>query len=82
MEQQRRIKQFVLQNFLFSEDEDALGDADSLFRGGIVDSTGIHEVILVLEESYQIAVSPDEMVPANFDTIDSVNRFVTRKLAG
>ena len=67
MEQQRRIKQFVLQNFLFSEDEDALGDADSLIRGGIVDSTGIHELILFLEESYQIAVSPDEMVPANFD---------------
>ena len=82
MEQQRRIKQFVLQNFLFSEDEDALGDADSLIRGGIVDSTGIHELILFLEESYQIAVSPDEMVPANFDTIDSVNRFVTRELAG
>lgn len=82
MEQQRRIKQFVLQNFLFSEDESALGDHDSLIRGGIVDSTGIHELILFLEESYRISVSPDEMIPAHFDSIDSVNQFVTRKLAG
>lgn len=82
MEQQRRIKQFVLQNFLFSEDESALGDQDSLIRGGIVDSTGIHELILFLEENYQISVSPDEMIPAHFDSIDSVDQFVTRKLAG
>lgn len=82
MEQQRKIKQFVLQNFLFSDDESALGDQDSLIRGGIVDSTGIHELILFLEESYQISVTPDEMIPANFDSIHSVSEFVSRKLVG
>ena len=82
MEQRRKIKQFVLQNFLFSEDESAVGDQDSLIRGGIVDSTGIHELILFLEESYQISVTPDEMIPANFDSIHSVSEFVTRKRAG
>lgn len=82
MEQHRRIKQFVLQNFLFSEDDSALGNQDSLIRGGIVDSTGIHELILFLEENYRISVSPDEMIPAHFDSIDSVDQFVTRKLTG
>lgn len=82
MEQQHKIKQFVLQNFLFSDDDSALGNDDSLIRGGIVDSTGIHELILFLEESYAISVSPDEMIPENFDSIDSVSQFVTRKRAG
>lgn len=81
MEQRRQIKQFVLQNFLFSDNEGAIGDQDSLIRGGIVDSTGIHELILFLEESYQISVSTEEMTPAIFDSIQSVDEFVTRKLA-
>lgn len=82
MEQRPKIKQFVLQNFLFSEDESIVGDNDSLIRGGIMDSTGIHELILFLEESYQISVTPDEMTPANFDSIHSVSEFVTRKRSG
>ena len=81
MERRRQIKQFVLQNFLFSDNEGAISDEDPLIRGGIVDSTGIHELILFLEESYQISVSPEEMTPAIFDSILSVDEFVTRKLA-
>ncbi len=82
MEQRRQIKQFVLQNFLFSDDPNAVGDQDSLIRGGIVDSTGIHELILFLEEQFKFAVTPEEMTPANFDSIQSVDEFVSRKLAG
>lgn len=80
MTRRRQIKQFVLQNFLFSDNESAIGDQDHLIRGGIVDSTGIHELILFLEESYQISVSPEEMTPATFESIQSIDAFVTRKL--
>ena len=80
MNRRRQIKQFVLQNFLFSDNESAIGDQDPLIRGGIVDSTGIHELVLFLEESYQILVSPEEMTPATFESIQSVDEFVTRKL--
>jgi acyl carrier protein len=82
MDQRREIKQFVLKNFLFSDDEKAVGDTDSLIRGGIVDSTGIHELILFLEERFALSVAPEEMTPANFDSIQSVDEFVTRKRAG
>lgn len=81
MERRRQIKQFVLENFLFSDNEGAIDDHDSLIRGGIVDSTGIHELILFLEERYQISVTPDEMTPATFDSIHSVDEFVSRKLS-
>lgn len=81
MDRRQEIKQFVLQNFLFSDDETAISDRDSLIRGGVVDSTGIHELILFLEQSYQISVTPDEMTPATFESIHSVDEFVTRKLS-
>lgn len=81
MERRRQIKRFIIQNFLFSEDETTLGDEDPLIRGGIVDSTGIHELVLFLEENFRISVTPDEMTPATFESVQSVDRFVTAKLA-
>ena len=57
MEHKRQIKQFVLKNYLFTEDESALGDGDSLIRGGTVDSTGMLELIAHLEETYAIKVA-------------------------
>lgn len=83
MQQQRqRIKQYLLENFLFSTDESALGDGDSLIRGGILDSTGIHELVLFIEEEFQLTVAPEEMTPANFDSVEAVDAFVARKRAG
>lgn len=79
--QRQHIKQYILQNFLFSSDEGALADADSLISGGILDSTGIAELIEFLEEKFSIAVAAEEMIPANFDTVESVDSFVSRKLA-
>ena len=80
MERRGQIKQFVLKNFLFSDNEAAIGDEDPLIRGGVVDSIGIHELIVFLERNFQISVSPEEMTPAIFDSIRSVDEFVTRKL--
>lgn len=82
MQQRQRIKQYLLQNFLFSNDENALKDDTSLIRGGILDSTGIYELIMHLEESFGISIAPEEMTPENFDTIEAVDGFVSRKLAG
>ena len=53
-----------------------------MIRGGIIDSTGIHELIFFLEEEFKLSIVPDEMIPANFDSIQTVDAFVSRKLAG
>ncbi|MGX5732442.1 acyl carrier protein [Pseudoxanthomonas beigongshangi] len=82
MQQKQQIKQFILENFLFSDDPSAIGDQDSLIRGGIIDSTGIHELIFFLEDQFKLQIVPEEMTPANFDTIQTVDDFVTRKRAG
>lgn len=81
MEHRHQIKRFVLQNFLFTEDENAVADHESLITKGIVDSTGILELISHLEETYGISVAEEEMVPANFESIDNVTAFLSRKLS-
>ena len=79
MNLQSEIKNFILQNFLFSADPGALSDVDSLLQKGIVDSTGILELVLHLEQTYQITVLDDEMLPSNLDSVNAIASFVTRK---
>jgi acyl carrier protein len=79
MNLQREIKDFILQNFLFTNDDAALSNSDSLMQKGIVDSTGILELIMHVEERYGIKVLDSEMLPANLDSVDSISAFVARK---
>ena len=77
----QRIKRYILENFLFSNDDNAIGDQDSLVRGGILDSTGIYELIMFIEEEFKLAIAPEEMIPDNFDTLEAIEAFIDRKLA-
>jgi acyl carrier protein len=81
MSLQAEIKQFILQNFLFTGDESVLANSESLMEKGVVDSTGILELIMHLEERYAIKVQDEEMLPANLDSIDKIAAFVERKRA-
>ena len=81
MSNRQTIKQYILKNFLFSEDDSALTETDSLVRGGILDSTGIYELIMFVEEKFQMSIAPEEMIPDNFDTLVAIDAFIARKLA-
>ena len=81
MSPKSEIKQFILGNYLFTNDESALADDDSLLKKGIVDSTGMLELIMHIDEKYGIKVAEDEMVPANLDSVVNVTAFIERKLA-
>lgn len=76
---EKPIRNFILENFLFTDDEEALNNADSFLTMGIVDSTGIMEVIFFIEEEFELSVTNDEMVPENLDSVDSLVAFVGRK---
>ena len=82
MPQKQQIKTFILQNFLFSDDPAAVGDQDSLIQGGIIDSTGIHELGCFLEDAFKLQIAAAEMTPAKCATLETVDAFVSRKLAG
>lgn len=74
------IRQFIADRFLFGDDK-SLGDSDSLIEAGIIDSTGILELINHLEERFGIRVNDDELVPDNLDSIASIAAFLAKKLA-
>lgn len=79
MSTKQEIKKFILGNYLFTSDESVLNDADSLLQKGVVDSTGMLELIMHLEESYGIKVAEAEMIPANLDSVDAISAYVERK---
>lgn len=75
------LRRYILENHLFTDDDAALQDADSFLETGILDSTGIMELILFIEESFQLKVTDDEMAPENLDSVDSLVAYVERKQA-
>jgi acyl carrier protein len=76
----QKLRRYVLENFLFTADDSALADDDSFLEKGIVDSTGIMEVILFIEEEFGLSVADEEMTPDNLDSVDNLVVFVQKKL--
>ncbi len=78
-----RIQKFILENYLFTSDRSALGLDDSLLNRGIVDSTGMLEIIMFIEEQLGVTVKDEDMVPENLDSVSRIATFVEsrRKVA-
>ena len=76
----REIKEFIVSNFLFGQDPGTLTDDQSFLENGIIDSTGVLELVGFLEQHYSISVGDRELLPENLDSIQNVSRFVSRKL--
>jgi len=75
------IRDYILGNLLFTEDQSVLQDDDSFLTQGIIDSTGVLEIILFIEETFGIKVNDDEMLPANLDSVNNLVDFVRSKQA-
>jgi acyl carrier protein len=73
------VREFIVENFLFGDGEQ-LQDETSFMETGIIDSTGILELITFLEEKYEIKIEDDELIPENLDNLQNVVRFVGGKL--
>lgn len=78
---QAELAEFILTNYLFGDATMAPRDEDSLIEGGIIDSTGILELIEFLEFHFGIEVSEAETIPENLDSISSLTQFVLSKKA-
>jgi acyl carrier protein len=74
------VRKFLTTNFYIA-DPDELGNDASLLGRGIVDSTGILEVVAFLESDFGVTVGDEEMLPSNLDSIDNITAFVQRKKA-
>lgn len=76
-----RVRRHILEDLLLGTIGD-LDDSASLIMSGIIDSTGMLELVMFLEESFAISMADEDLVPANLDSVDGIAAFVERKLAG
>jgi acyl carrier protein len=73
------IYKFIVDNFMFGQ-ADGLGYDESLLQRGVIDSTGVLELLAFLEENFKITVNDDEVIPANFETVSGLASYIQSKL--
>lgn len=76
----QQVWQFMVNNFLFG-DGSSLTETTSFLQSGIIDSTGILELVQHLERTHNISIADHELVPENLDTLANIQRFLEKKLA-
>ena len=81
MEVAEAVRSFIVEYFLFGDDDD-LNNETSFIEDGIVDSTGILELVAFLEETFRIHVEDEELTPENLDCIANVEKYVLSKMEG
>ncbi len=73
------IRQFIIDNFLMGQDSDSLKDDSSFLEEGVIDSTGVLELVGFLEENYEIKVEDEELIPENLDSIKNICAYLETK---
>lgn len=75
------VRAFVVENFLFGDAAHPFSDTDSLIENGIIDSTGVLELVAFIEERYGVVVADADIVPANLDSLAHISAFIASKTA-
>jgi acyl carrier protein len=79
MQIENEIRKFIMENFILDGEVD-LSEEDSLLEKGIIDSTGVLELVAFIEETYQFKIKDEELVPENLDSIKNILQFIQNKL--
>jgi acyl carrier protein len=80
MEISKKIKFYIAQNLLFSNDGFQYPDDASFLEEGIVDSQGVMELVLFVEEEFKITIEDDEITPDNFDSVNLLAAYIREKM--
>lgn len=75
------VRKFIAENFMYREGISSLQDDESLLGKGLIDSTGVLELVFFLEKTFAIKVADDEVLPDNLDSVAQIAQFVGSKLA-
>ena len=76
----QQLRDYIVENFLFGDTETEFTDDDSFMEKGIIDSTGILEVITYIEENFNFKIEDEELIPENLDSISNITAFISRKV--
>ena len=80
MSQINAVKEFIIENFLFGEEEQLELNTD-FFDKGIIDSTGVIELVSFIEETFNISVDDEELIPENLSSLKNIDAFLQKKLS-
>lgn len=75
-----KIRTFLAENFMLGQEVASLGLKASLLDAGIIDSTGVLELVEFIESTFKVKVEDEEMVPENLDSIENISNFISQKL--
>ena len=75
-----KIRNYIIDNFLFGSTDQPINDGDSFLETGIIDSTGILELLEFIEEQYSINVDESELIPENLDSLNNLEKFIKGKI--
>ena len=81
MDTRSELREFIFNNFLMARNDIELQDTDSLYDKGIIDSTGVLELVDFIEEKYSIHFADEDLVPENLDSINNICRYLEIKRA-
>ena len=73
------VREYVIEDFLFG-DASQLQEDTSFLESGIIDSTGILELINFIEEKYNIRVDEEDLVPENFDSLKNIVQYLEQAI--
>ena len=76
----RKVKRSILDNFMYGYDDSQLSYDTSFLKIGVLDSTGIMELIELVERDFEVEVRDSEILPENFDSVNCISRYISRKL--
>ncbi len=77
----KSVKQFILESILFEDNNYLLDYDDSFLEKGIIDSTGVLEVVSFIEDEFNISVDDEELTPENLDSVNKLAIFIEKKKA-
>lgn len=76
------IRNFLFENYMIDASEEELDNNDSFLEKGIIDSTGVLELIMFIEETCGMEVTDEEVIPDNFDSVNRLCTYISKKTAG
>lgn len=79
MQVKSEIRRFIVDNFLYGQEDGGFDDEVSFLEKGFIDSTGVLELVSFIEEAFGIVMNDDELIPENLDSLNKLSSFITRK---
>lgn len=78
---ERDVRQFLAENFILADGGAGLGADDSLTQAGVLDSMGVLELIMFIEQRFGVTVPDEDTLPENLDSVGRIVAYVGRRLA-